>query len=256
MTDDAFGKLCSMLAALSWSSALIMFKRSGEHYPPLALNLFKNTVAIALLAVTVLIQGDGVEFISQMPEHEILVLMASGILGIALADSLFFYSLHLLGVSIIVVVECLYSPSVILCAWLLLDENVTMFHLLGGALILTGIFITSRHKLPPDRTRGQIILGIVLGAGAMASMAYGITWAKPIIERTPVLWSTLIRLAAGTAALAGFMVVTEHRASIAHVFRPARAWRFAVPGASSEPTSVCCSGSAASSTRRHRQRRS
>lgn len=230
MSDDARGMLFSLLAALSWASALIMFKRSGEHYPPLALNLFKNTVALLLLAGTVLIQGNGFEFVSKMPPEEVVVLMASGLLGIALADSLFFYSLHLLGVSIIVVVECLYSPSVILCAWILLDERVTAFHLMGGGLILAGVIITSRHKLPPDRTRGQIVLGVLLGAAAMASMACGITWAKPIIERTPILWSTLIRLGAGTVALAAFMVATSHRGTIAHVFRPSRAWRFAVPG--------------------------
>ncbi len=36
------GEVWALLAALIWSVAVILFKRTGEEVPPLALNLFKN----------------------------------------------------------------------------------------------------------------------------------------------------------------------------------------------------------------------
>jgi drug/metabolite transporter (DMT)-like permease len=37
------GILCSTGAALFWASAVIMFKKSGETFSPMALNLFKGS---------------------------------------------------------------------------------------------------------------------------------------------------------------------------------------------------------------------
>jgi drug/metabolite transporter (DMT)-like permease len=36
-----------------------------------------------------------------------------------------------------------------LLAWLLLDERLQLFHVAGIALILTGIYVTSRSAAPP-----------------------------------------------------------------------------------------------------------
>jgi hypothetical protein len=51
------GILCSVGAALFWATAVIMFKKSGETFSPMALNLFKGVVTLVLLVPTLWIAG-------------------------------------------------------------------------------------------------------------------------------------------------------------------------------------------------------
>jgi drug/metabolite transporter (DMT)-like permease len=236
LTPDAQGKLCALLAAMSWALALVLFKQSGESVPPLALNLFKNVVGLALFGLTLLatallpaLKPDApVDFMSP---PELLVLAVSGLMGIAVADTLFFASLNRTGVQLNQVVDCLYTPSMLLFAWLLAGEDITRAHWLGSALIVAGILVATSVKPPPNRTRGQIGAGILFGAGAMLAMAYSIALAKPILDARPVLWTTATRLTAGTCALALWSLVTSSRRATWAVFRPAPVWRRSIPAA-------------------------
>jgi drug/metabolite transporter (DMT)-like permease len=229
MASDAFGQLCALLAALTWASALVLFKRSGEHIPALALNLFKNTIGIILLVATLSLTGGFIEVFHLLEPIDIGILMISGILGIALADTAMLYSLNLIGVGLIAIVDCSYSPLVILCSWILLSEQLTVFHYIGGGLIVAGVFVSSHHTPPADRTRGQIIAGILIGILAIALMAFGIVLAKPVLEFTPIIPATLLRLLPGTIVLALFAVVSPQRKLHFSAFRPAPVWKFSVP---------------------------
>ena len=59
MDKPLLGATFALLAALVWSFAVILFKRSGEKVAPLSLNLFKNTVALTLLAISLIVMGEG-----------------------------------------------------------------------------------------------------------------------------------------------------------------------------------------------------
>ena len=157
------------------------------------------------------------------------LLMLSGVVGIAVADTLFFYALNLIGVGLISIIDCAYSPAVLLCAWLMLSEELTTIHYVGGALILLGVFIASQHKPPAGCTRARIVGGMLLALLAIAAMAVGIVMAKPILEEMALIWATTIRLAAGTLALALFALLGKGRSRNWTVFRPSVVWKFAVP---------------------------
>ena len=49
------GEILSVVAAILWAFAVILFKKSGESVHPIALNLFKNIFAMALFIATILI---------------------------------------------------------------------------------------------------------------------------------------------------------------------------------------------------------
>jgi drug/metabolite transporter (DMT)-like permease len=229
MTGHVAGQAYSLLAAVMWAFALVLFKRSGESVPPMALNLFKNTVGILLLAATLPLLEGGYGAIWDCSRADVYILMLSGFIGIALADTMFFHGLNLIGVGIIAIVDCLYSPLVILFSWLMLSEELSVFHYVGAALILVGVFISSRHAPPPDRTRAQLIVGILVTAGSMAMMAFGIVIAKPVLNQVPLLWAAMLRLLVGTVTLALFMSASTRRREIWSVFRPSAVWRFSLP---------------------------
>jgi drug/metabolite transporter (DMT)-like permease len=240
MTTHPPGELLALLAAFTWAFAMVLFKYSGERVAPLALNLFKNSVAIVLLALTLLVAryfrasigGGGLDYVLSSPAVDLLILAASGVIGIALADTLFFYSLNVVGVGIVSIVDCLYSPLVILCSWLMLFEQITVAHFLGGGLILAGVIVSSGHAPAPHATRGQLVGGVVMGALAMGSMAFGITLATPVLKMGfPLIWAATIRIVAGTLALAPLALASPARKKLWAVFRPCPPWKTAVPGA-------------------------
>lgn len=229
MSDAYLGETCALAAALTWALALVLFKRSGESIPPLSLTLFKNTVGLLLLAVTLLVVGEPWQPIRDLHPHDFYILILSGVVGIAIADSMMFYALNRIGVGLLTITECIYSPCVILFAWWMLSERIDPHDYVGGALVLSGVFVSSTHKPPADRTRAQLVSGMLLGAVAIAMMAVSIVVVKPILEVTPLLSATLIRLVPGTLVLAIPMAVSKKRREMFAVFRPSRMWRYCVP---------------------------
>lgn len=223
------GEFYALMAAVTWACALVLFKRSGEKVSPLALNLFKNGIAIVLLAVTLAVIGQGVGTLLAFPARDIWILILSGFLGIALADTIFFRALNLIGVGFISVVDCLYSPFVILFAAVLLHEDLTVPHYVGGGLIVAGVLISSRHAPPADRTRGQLALGVLLGATAIALMAFGIVIAKESLEGFALIWATMLRVLVGTGVLALAAAISPKRRAYWSVFRPSAVWKYSIP---------------------------
>jgi len=231
MVAQIVGEVCALMSALIWAFALVLFKLSGRHLPPLSLNLFKNCVALALLVATLLVLRDGWSNISHFAWKDIAILLLSGMLGIALADTLLFYSLNLLGVGLLAIVECLYSPFVILFSSILLDEELTARHYVGGGLVVAAVFMCSRHDVPSKRSRFELMLGLLLGAAAMGFMALGIVMAKPVLDERnfPLIWAATIRLFAGTLILILLTLVSAQRKQHWSVFRPSPIWKLSIP---------------------------
>jgi len=231
MGTNLIGETFALLAALTWAFALVLFKLSGERVGPLALNLFKNTIGLIMLAVTLLFISDTLGILGHVPQEDIVILLFSGLIGIALADTVFFHALNLVGVTLVSIVDCLYSPFVILFSCLILSETLGLSGYVGTGLILAGVFISSRHAPPADRTPAQLILGSMLGASSMALMTFGIVIAKPVLELYdfPLILATTLRMAAGTAALALLAIASRKRGQYWSVFRPSPVWRVSIP---------------------------
>jgi len=226
------GESCALGAALCWALALVMFKRSGEHVSALALNLFKNVVGLVLLVATMIVVPTGREAYSGNTTSDVLLLAFSGVLGIAVADTLFLQALHYLGVGLISVVECLYSPFILFFSFVLLSEPLGPAQFLGAGLIVAAVLIVSRNEPPAGRTKLELTIGVLLGAGAMTLMTFGIVFVKPVLDvaNFPLIPATTIRLAAGTLLLALFACVSPKRREHFKAFRPNALWRLSVPG--------------------------
>ncbi len=223
------GQFCALMTAVAWAMALVLFKRSGERVGPLALNLFKNAVGLVLLVLTLVVTRDGLAAVAEAPRRDICILLISGVIGISLADTLLFAALNRVGVGLLSIADCTYSPSVILLSFLLLGERLTGVHYLGAGLIVCGVVVASRAKPPLGRTRWQVISGMGLAVLSMATMAYGIVLAKPVLEGFPLMWATTLRLAIGTFALAVWALVSSRRRELWAVFRPSTVWKASIP---------------------------
>ncbi len=232
LTPDHIGQINALLAAFTWAFALIFFKLTEGHYHPLAMNLFKNILGVLLLLVTIPLFGETWAELREHPVEEAYILLISGFLGIALADTVFFYSLNMIGVSLFAIVDCTYSPIVLLVSWMMISETLALPHYVGGALILSAVFISTRHPPPAGRTRRQIVVGMLLGVFSISLMAVGIVMAKPVlaVANYPLMWAVAIRMSAGTVSLAAMILASPKRREMLQVFRPSKLWWYLIPG--------------------------
>lgn len=206
------GQILSLLTAVVWASAVILFKKSGEDVHPIALNSFKNLLAIILLLPTIYIFGEG--FSPDISGSEISLLLISGALGIGLADTFFFRSLNLLGAGLSSIVDCLYSPSIIILSFFWLGESLNILQLFGVLMIISAVLTVSKSDQNGNISRRNLIEGILWGALAMATMAVGIVMIKPLLDTAPFLWLTEIRLIGGLLILGVIVLFHPKRKQI------------------------------------------
>jgi len=196
---EFLGQIFSILTAIVWASAVILFRKSGEKVHPLALNFYKNLLAIILLVPSIYLFGRGK--LDSLGGSEYLLLLVSGALGIGLADTFFFRSLNLLGASLSAVVDCFYSPSIIILSFLWLGENLSVLQVIGVMLIISAVMTVSRGESDSKISRHDLLWGIFWGLAAMVTMAVGIVMIKPLLSDAPFLLLTEIRLIGGMLVL-------------------------------------------------------
>jgi drug/metabolite transporter (DMT)-like permease len=222
------GELFSLAAALVWAGAVILFKKSGETVSPYALNLFRVGISCILFVITLLAMGDS--FWDRAPLGDYLILFASGIIAIAISDTLFHMCLNIVGAGINAIVDCLYSPSVLIFAYFLVGERVGAQQFAGMALIILGVFVAARHTPPADLSSRRLVIGVVYGVLSMATLGFGIVIAKPVLNRSPVIWAAAMRQIGCLAAMLLIALISPRRKEILSVFRPSGSWRFSLPG--------------------------
>jgi len=223
------GEIYALACALIWGFAVILFQRTGERVAPLALNLFRSSLGVVLLLPTLWLAGQSL--LHPAAARDTLILLASGIIGIAFADTLFHASLNRVGSGISAIVSTTYSPFVVLLAFLMIRERITLVDLAGMGLILSSVLLTGSLAPPPGRTRRQIVTGIVIGIVDLMLLAFSIVLAKPVLDQVPVLWATTVRQLGSLAALLIMALLSRRRREHFAVYRPSPGWRFMLPGA-------------------------
>jgi len=222
------GELLALGCAVVWGIAVILFKRSGETVPPLALNLFRTLLSTPLLIATTAISGT--PLVRAASSRDYLLLIASGVLGIALSDTLFHRSLNRIGAGITAIIDTFYPLITIIFAFALLGERMEWKDVVGMALIMAAVFVSATLAPPPGCTRRRLVQGILIGLAGLSLLALGIVIAKPVLDQAPVLWVASVRQTAAVLALLAGTTLAGNRREVLRSLRPSASWRWMVPG--------------------------
>lgn len=206
------GEMLSLATALLWAAGVVLFKRSGETTAPTGLNLFKNSVAFLLMIPTMLLLGVPILYGADLATYATVI--ASGAIGIGIADSIFFHSLNRIGASRSAVVEALYSPFVIYLSFVFLGERLNALQTTGAGLIVLAILVATVEKQVEPLERRRLLWGIFWGAFANFLMAVGLVMVKRILDASPLLWVIQWRLVGGIAVLLLILVFHPRRGRI------------------------------------------
>ena len=207
---------------MAWALAVVMFRRSGESMPPFELNLSKNLLASSLMLPTIVLWHGFA--LPQFTATEWVVMLVSGMLGIALGDTLYFRALNLLGAGRTGIVSSLLSPFVILLSALFLGERLSLGQWGGFALVMGGILLVTWRRHQEEVGSEQLRSGVLLGVLSIFCMAIGVVMVKGILETRPFMWVAETRLVGG---LAGMMLVATLQGRwgrIRHNYRQPHGW--------------------------------
>jgi drug/metabolite transporter (DMT)-like permease len=189
------GEIASLSAAACWAVGLNLFRRDAREIGPRPVNLFKAIVALPLLLASLLVSGRFA--VGDAPGY----LAVSGVVGVALGDSLLFFALAHLGAHRAALFGTLGPVLTAIGAFAFLGERLSAQQLAGVAAATAGVAMVVYHRTPTPASR----LGLLLGVLSAACQAAGVLLAKRGLVNADPLAATTVRL---TAALLALTVVS------------------------------------------------
>lgn len=192
-----WGVLSALLSAASWAFATVVFESIGKVIPYVGMTFLKGLFSIVLMVILV--------FCAETPLNigwwEIGILSLSGIIGIAIGDSLFFKSLQDLGAKVQVVFFLLGQVLTMVLSMMYLGECLSIEQYIGALILLSGVVITTwkTQKKRPNKLRG-----IVYGLLSMLSFSISAIMVKSTISDVPVISATFYRMLFGTIFTFGY----------------------------------------------------
>jgi len=219
VTLAMLGGAAALGSAAAWAVGSILFRRIGDEVSPLGMNLGKGLLGLILLGLALLVVG-----IEPVDAVSLGFLFASGLVGIAAGDTLFFMALIRLEPRLTLLLATIGQVFTVLLALVILGERPAVLAWPGMALVLGGVTWVMRERLggeTPDLLH-QRRMGIVYGLLASLCMSVGILLAKVGVESVPALQATFLRLVAGVAGLVVWGVATRKLLSWLAPFRSLR----------------------------------
>ena len=210
--NDYLGELAALIAALLWAVSSVVYSRVGLKIPPLQLNFYKGIIAIALIVVTLILQGMTFRDISWF---NLVLLAFSGVIGIGLGDTAYFSALNSLGARRTLLLETASPPIGGLLAFLFIGE--TLSYLAWCGILLTGIgiaWVISERN--PSNNLTVSPMGIMWGILAAIAQALGAVISRFALINSDIdpLSSTLIRLIGGLIIVALLLCFNRDRQPI------------------------------------------
>jgi drug/metabolite transporter (DMT)-like permease len=194
------GTIYALIAALCWAGGGTILKFLTTKIDALSLITLRLCATLPLLLAVILLSGRGTELVNT-PLMPLVYLIISGVIGIAIGDTIFIKSLSYLNVSQAFPIALCSNPVfTVLLAVLLLGESFTWVTGLGTFFVLLGVYLlTSRMtNSTPGRIRGKgIILALITGAVwavSVVTLKLGAIDMNPLVAAAIQLPSAIIVL--------------------------------------------------------------
>lgn len=218
-------------SAAAWAAAAILFRGVGAQASPAASTLLKGAWSLLLLGLLV-------AWLRPAPPTlpELLWLVPSGLLGVAIGDTAFFAALARLGPSRTMLVGSLGQALTVLLAVALLGEHLALRDWLGVGLVVGGVGFVLRADVASAPSsdgeaavgaRRELRVGVAVGVLATLAHSLGVLTAKVGVTDASALSATWVRLAAGLAGLVAVQALRGRlREDLAQARRPDLQGRF------------------------------
>ena len=215
LPQHLWGELFALLSAAAWAVGVILYRKLGAQLAPLTLNFLKNALVLAML-VPAVVAFHGFE-VPDFTAAQVGLALASGVIGIGIADTLYFRALNELGAGRMGILGNAYSPFMLVLGFAVLGERLQPLQWIGFALVTAGVALASWPRRGEGATPAHYWRGVAAGLASVGLMAVAVIIAKRVLEAQPLLWVTGIRM---VGALAGMVVIAAARRELSRLRPP------------------------------------
>lgn len=201
------GEVAALTAALMWSISSLFWRR--VELSAGAMNLSKNVLGLVLMLLHLGALSwftHQAAFTASVSSVGLLIL--SGLVGVAIGDTLFLRSLQILGPRISLMMATTSPIFSVVLGWVFLQEQLLMIVVVGILLTVAGLIIvlTDRGAAQeaPDLYPGKVAVGVWCGiAGALCQSVGGVL-SRAGSQDCSGLEAAIYRVAVGMVVLVIF----------------------------------------------------
>ena len=208
------GVVYALTAALAWAGSSAILKSLTARIDSISLNALRLCVTSLLVLTIIPLSGRGAELVNT-PLIPLVYLIISGVIGLAIGDTIYIKSLSYLNVSqAFPIALCSNTVFTMLLAVLLLGESFTWVTGLGTFFVLLSVYLLTSTRMTnstPGRTRGKGII-LTLTAGATWAIAV-VTLKLGAIDINPLVAAT-IKLSSAAIVLLPFALSQRGRGAL------------------------------------------
>jgi len=185
------GFFSAISAVFFWTFACSIWRKESENLLPRQINIYKNVFAsIVFLPVVFTIS-----WLSNI--NSIFVLMISGIVGIAIGDTLYIHSLKIIGTRKTLSFEALTPIFATTIGTLSINESYSSKVWIGSLLVsLSLLMIVRQNTYQKDQSRKIKVVGVLCAVGSVFCAVFAAIMSRIILTSSTLtpIQTTEIRL--------------------------------------------------------------
>ena len=191
MTNSIFGIVIALISTATWAICSIIFKHLGERLEPVGMTMLKTIFSSILLFIIAILSQTSLN----IETDTIIKIALSGILGIAVGDSLFFASLNRLSpLTLSLILFVLPDLFAGIFGLIFLEEMPPILSWVGIFTILVGLAFLIFPINSDNSSSKTKITGLIFALLSIIFTAYSSVLIKPILVTTSVITVTIYRM--------------------------------------------------------------
>ena len=185
------GSCAAILAVFSWTFSCSIWRKESKNILPRQINIYKNVLASIFFLPVVL----SIRWFTDI--NSIFILMISGIIGIAIGDTLYINSLKIIGTRKTLSFEALTPILATIISTLSVNETYPQKVWIGSILVsFSLLMIVRQNTYKNDNSREINIFGILCALGSVLCAVFAALMSRIVLISSTLtpLQTTEIRL--------------------------------------------------------------
>ena len=199
----------ALLTALAWAGSSTILKSISGKIDTLSTNMLRLWTGSIILLAFVFLSGRGDDYI-HTPLQPLLFVMTSGLVALAIGDTIYIKSLTFIDVSrAFPIGQCTFPVLTMFVAIFLLAEPFAWFNVVGAIMVMIGLYLVAvlgKGVTASSASGDNNAKGVTLAFIAAITWVVGATTLKLGVTEMDAFVAAAIRIPVGAIALTGFVL--------------------------------------------------